>query len=55
MLDVSLQDELPRFVQGGFRRVDLGKDVLAGHILVDHPVDGVDLTDDLLQPAVQVI
>ena len=45
---------LPQPLQGGLGGVDLGQDVLAGHVLVHHPVDGLHLPDDLFQPAVQV-
>ena len=45
----------PHLVQGGLGGVDLGKHILAGHVLVHHPVDGLYLSDDLFQPAVQVI
>ena len=35
--------------------VDLDEDVLAGHVLVDHLVDGLQLAHELLHPAVQVL
>ena len=55
VLDVSLQHHLAAAVKGGFRRVDLGQHILAGDVLVDHPVNGLYLADDLFQPAVQVV
>src|SRR5699024_7110597 len=55
VLDVSFQHHLAAPVQGGLGGVDLAEHVLAGNILVDHPVDGLDLADDLFQPTVQVI
>ena len=54
VLDVPLQHDLAHAVQGGLCRVDLGEDVLTGHVLVHHAVDGLDLADDLLETAVQV-
>ena len=48
MADVALQDDLPCFVEGRLRRVDLGKHVLAGDVLVHHAVDSLDLADDFL-------
>ena len=53
--DVSLQHHLAHFVQGAFGGVELGEDILAGNLLVDHPVDSLDLTQDLGQPAVEII
>ena len=55
VLQVALQHHLARLVQGGFGGVDLGQHVLAGHILVHHAVDGLDLADDLAQAAVEVV
>ena len=55
VLDVAFQHHLPALVQGRFGRVDLGEDVLTGHILVDHPVNGLHLPNDLLQPTMQVV
>ena len=55
VLDMPLQHHLAAPVEGGLGRVDLGQDVLTGDVLVDHPVDGLHLSDNLLQPAVQVV
>ena len=55
VLDVAFQHHLPALVQGRLGRVDLGKDILAGNILVDHPVNGLHLPDDLFQPTVQIV
>ena len=52
---MAFQHDLSAAVQGGLRCVDLRKNVLAGHVLVDHAVDGLHLPDDLLQPAVQIV
>ena len=52
--DMPFQHHLPALVQGRFGRVQLGEDVLTGHILVDHPVNGLYLPRDLFQPPVQI-
>ena len=49
------QHHLTAAVEGRFGGVDLGENVLAGYVLGHHPVDGLHLSDDLFQPAVQVI
>ena len=54
VLDVSLQHRLAASVEGEFGGVDLGQHILAGDVLVDHTVNGLDLADDLLQPPVQI-
>ena len=54
MLDMSLQHHFAAAVQGRTRSVDLRENVLARNILVDHPVNGLNLTDDLFQAAMQV-
>ena len=41
-------------VQRGLCGVDLRQNVLAGHVLVHHAVDGLYLPDDLFQPPVQI-
>ena len=55
VLDMPLQHHLAAAVQRGLGSVDLGQYILAGHILVHHPVDGLNLADDFLQPPVQVL
>lgn len=55
VLDVSFEHDFAAAVECGFRRVDLGEDVLAGDVLVDHPVNGLYLPDDLFQSAVQIV
>ena len=55
VLQMALQHHLPRLVQGGLGGVDLSQDVLTGHVLVHHPVDGLHLTDDFPQAAVEVV
>ena len=52
--DMSLQHHFAAAVQGRARSVDLRENVLARNILVDHPVNGLNLTDDLFQAAMQV-
>ena len=55
MLDVPFEHDLAAAVERGFCRVDLGENVLAGDVLVDHPVNGLYLPDDLFQSAVQIV
>ena len=55
VLNVSFQDNLTGPMQGGFCCVDLGEDVFTGHILIDHPVDGLNLAYNFFQTAVQII
>ena len=52
---LAFQYDLAHPVQGALDRVDLDEDVLAGHVLVDHLVDGLQLAHELLHPAVQVL
>ena len=53
--EVSLEYYLPDLMQRVLRRVDLDEDILAGYVLVDHPLDGVHLSGDLPQPQMQVL
>ena len=55
VLDVSLKHDLAAAVQRGFGRIDLRKNILAGDVLVHHAVNGLHLTDDLFEPAVQIV
>ena len=52
VLDMAFQHNLPALMQGRFRRVDLGKDILAGNVLIHHAVDGLHLPDDFPEPAI---
>ena len=54
VLDMPFQHNLPCFIESGFRGIDLRKDVLARNILINHPVDGLNLSDNFRKPAVQV-
>ena len=54
MLDMSLQYHFAAAVQGRACSVDLRENVLARNILVDHPVNGLNLTDDLFQAGMKV-
>ena len=47
--------DLSGLVKSRLGGVDLGEDVLAGHIFVDHAVDGLHLADDLFQTPVQIV
>ena len=55
MINVSFKNNLTDFVKGGFRRIDLREYVFAGNILINHTVDRLNLSDDLLQSSVKVI
>ena len=52
---MTLQHNLAAFVDCGLRRVHLGEDVLTGNILIHHPVNGLELSDNFLQSAVQIV
>ena len=53
--NVPLQNHLAAAMQSGFGGIDLSQNVLAGHILVDHPVDGLHLTHDFLYAPVEIL
>ena len=53
--DVTFQYDLAAFMQSRFSSVDLGQDVLAGNILLDHFIDGVDLSGYFGQPPVKIL
>lgn len=55
VVDVSLEDYLPDAVERGLRGVYLREHVLARDILVHHPVDGLYLPDDFIEPSVKVL
>ena len=52
VVQMSLQYDLPDFVQSTFGGIDLDQDILTGNILVHHFINGLELTDDFFQPAV---
>ncbi len=52
--DMAFQYDLANPVQGRLGSVNLGEDVLAGYILVNHAVYGLDLSYDFVETAVQV-
>ena len=52
VVDVPFQNDLSDLVQGGLGSIDLGEDVLAGDVLIDHAVDGLHLSDNFFQAAV---
>ncbi len=52
--DMAFKDDLANPVQGRLGSVNLGEDVLAGNILVNHAVYGLDLSYDFVETAVQV-
>ena len=52
--DMAFQNDLANPVQGRLGSVNLGKNVLAGNILVYHAVYGLDLSYDFVETAVQV-
>ena len=54
VVDVPFQNDLPDFVERRFDGIDLRKDILAGDVLVDHPVDRLDLSADFCEPPMEV-
>jgi hypothetical protein len=52
---MTFQNDLPNLVQSRFRGVDLDQDILAGGILIHHPVDSPELSHDFIQAFVQII
>lgn len=54
VLDMPLKHHLTAAVQSAFRRVDLREYILAGHVLLDHAVQRLHLTDDFPEAAMQV-
>lgn len=55
MFNVSFQHDLAGAVERRLRGIDLGEDVLAWHVFIDHAVDCLHLADDLAQAAMQVV
>ena len=55
MFDMALENNLAALVQGGFCSINLREHVFARDVFVDHAVNRLHLTDDLLKPAMQVI
>ena len=53
--DMTLQNHLSCPVKGGFGSVDLGQHILSGDVLIHHTVNGLNLTDDFPQSAVQIV
>lgn len=54
VLQVSLENDLPSFVERALGGVNLQENVFAGHVFVDHFVDGRHLSDDFLEAAVKI-
>ncbi len=48
MLDMPFQDYLSAAMKCRFCGVQLGKDILTRHILVNHSIDCLNLTDNFL-------
>ena len=55
VLDVTLQHYLSTAVKGGFCGVDLCQNIFAGHILIDHSVNGLYLADNFLESPVKIL
>lgn len=51
---MAFEDHLTDPVQGSLGGIYLGKHVLAGHVVVHHAVNGLDLADDLSEAPVQI-
>ena len=54
VLQVPFQDNLPHFMKRTLGGIDLHEDVLAGNILINHAVDGLNLADDLFEAPVKI-
>lgn len=54
VLQVPFKDDLSCFMKGALGGIDLHEDVLAGDILVNHAVDGLNLADDLFEAPVKI-
>ena len=54
VLDMALQDNFPAGMERRFCGIDLRKDIFTGDILIYHPVDRLNLPDNLLEAAVKV-
>lgn len=55
VLDMALQNDLSTAVQSRLGRVDLGENILAGHVFIHHAVDGLYLPDDFFQMPMQIV
>ena len=55
VLNMALQNDLTRFVEGGFSSIDLRENVFARNVFINHPVDGLDLADDFPETAVEIL
>ena len=54
VFEVSFENDLSEFVKGAFGGVDLNQDLFAGDVSVDHFIDGIELSDNLVHSAVQI-
>ena len=54
VVDVTLEDQLAYLVQGGFRSTDLCEDILTRGVIIDHALDGLQLSDDPLHPGMEL-
>ena len=55
VLNMPFQHNLPYAVQCRFGGVNLHKNILAGHIFVNHSVNSLHLADNFFQAAVQIV
>ena len=55
VLNMPFHDDLTDLVNGALDGVHLHDDVFAGDVLIDHAVDGRDLSRNLLEPPVEVL
>ena len=54
MADVPLQYDMPHLMQGGLGGIELSKNIFTGNVFVNHPVDCLHLSDNLLEAAMQI-
>ena len=50
----SSQYDLPHLMQGGLGGIELRKNIFTGNVFVNHPVDCLHLSDNLLEAAMQI-
>ena len=54
VLDMTLEHHLTAAMQRAFCSIDLRENILAGHILIHHAIDSLNLTDNLMQAPMEI-
>ena len=52
VIQMSFQNQLSHLMQSGFDGIDLDQNIRTGNILIDHLIDGVELSLYLIQSSV---